>query len=149
MIATAFAMEDTAMVARLNPYLHFDNSARAALDFYHSIFGGNLNITTYSHGGMTQNPADAEKIMHGQLESEVLILMASDSPSTMAVTLGSAISMSLSGDDEPVLRGYWRGLAEGAQITMPLERAPWGDTFGSLTDKFGVPWMVNISDRRG
>ena len=53
--------------------------------------------------------------------------------------------MSLSGDDEAGLKGYWEKLSAGATIAMPLEKAPWGDSFGMLTDKFGVPWMVNIA----
>ena len=53
--------------------------------------------------------------------------------------------MSLSGDNEEELRGYWQKLSEGAAIELPLETAPWGDTFGMLTDKFGIQWMVNIT----
>ena len=60
-------------------------------------------------------------------------------------TVGSNISVSLSGDAEGELRGYWDGLAAGGTVTVPLEKAPWGDTFGMLVDRFGIPWLVNIS----
>ena len=84
--------------------------------------------------------------MHGQLESENgVLLMASDAPSGMETPDSSNISVSLSGDDEDVLTRNWNALAEGATIIEPLVKAPWGDTFGMLTDRFGVTWMVNIS----
>ena len=52
---------------------------------------------------------------------------------------------SLSGDDETTLRGWWDGLAAEGTVTLPLEKAPWGDSFGQLTDKFGLAWMFNIA----
>ena len=53
--------------------------------------------------------------------------------------------MSLFGTDEPQLRGFFERLADGGAVTVPLEKAPWGDHFGMLTDRFGIGWMVNIS----
>jgi PhnB protein len=53
--------------------------------------------------------------------------------------------MSLSGDNEAELRTYFMKLSAGGTVTMPLEKAPWGDTFGMCTDKFGVAWLVNIT----
>jgi PhnB protein len=131
---------------RMNPYLGFRSEARDALDFYHSVFGGQLTVGTFAEAGMATDPADADKVMHGQLEGENgLLLMASDSPSGMRVHDGSSISVSLSGDDQEALTRYWNGLAEGATIIEPLTTAPWGDTFGMLTDRFGTTWLVNIS----
>jgi PhnB protein len=54
-------------------------------------------------------------------------------------------SVSLSGDDEAELTGYWQKLTDGATVSQPLEKAPWGDSFGMLTDKFGITWLVNIT----
>jgi PhnB protein len=83
--------------------------------------------------------------MHSQLKTDAgFTLMASDTPASMEYTPGSAISVSLSGDDDAELRGYWDGLAEGGRIALPLEMAPWGDSFGMVQDRFGVNWMVNI-----
>ncbi|MFI5428052.1 hypothetical protein [Aeromicrobium sp. UC242_57] len=76
-------------------------------------------------------------------------LMGADIPVAMELNEGQSITVSLSGDDEAELRGYWDGLAEGATIGVPLEQAPWGDTFGMLTDRFGVGWMVNIAGSAG
>lgn len=134
------------MNVRLNPYLNFRNSAEEALELYQSVFGGELTLSRFGENGMAQDPADANKIMHGQLEApNGMTLMASDTPPGMQLSEGSSMSVSLSGDDEAILRGYWNGLVAGGKITVPLEKAPWGDTFGMLTDKFGIAWLVNIS----
>ena len=134
------------MTVTLNPYLSFRDNARAAITFYHSVFGGDLQISTFGENGMSQDPADADKVMHAQLNAPGgLVLMASDTPPGMPFNQGSSISVSLSGADEQLLRGYWDGLLDGGQAMMPLEKAPWGDTFGMLVDKFGTAWMVNIT----
>lgn len=133
------------MSTRLNPYIGFRDNARQALEFYQSVFGGDLQLSTFADFGASEDPAEAGKIMHGQLETENdLILMAADTPNTMELTPGGSISISLSGSDEAELRGYWDKLAGSGQATVPLEKAPWGDTFGMCVDGFGVTWMVNI-----
>ena len=71
--------------------------------------------------------------------------MGADTPNSMDYIPGARISMSLSGNDEATLRGYYEKLAAGGTIVEPLEKAPWGDTFGMLTDKYGIEWMVNIA----
>ena len=131
---------------RLNPYLHFIDKAREAMEFYKSVFGGNLVLSTFKEGMPNVDPSEEHKIMHAMLETENgLVLMASDAPKGMESKEGSSISLSLSGEEEAPLKGYWEKLKEGATITMPLEKAPWGDTFGMLTDKYGNQWMVNIT----
>lgn len=89
---------------------------------------------------------DMGKIMHSQLETPGgMVLMGADTPTGMEFTPGSSITVSLSGDDEGELRGYWDHLAEGGTVAMPLEAAPWGDSFGQLVDRYGTSWMVNIA----
>jgi PhnB protein len=133
------------MTTRLNAYINFDGKARQAMEFYHTVFGGKLDTSTFAQFGMSQSPADADKIMHAMLVTPSgLALMAADVPAGMPFTAGDTISMSLSGENEAELRGYWNKLAEGAQVTMPLDKAPWGDIFGMLTDRFGIKWMVDI-----
>jgi PhnB protein len=130
----------------LNPYIGFKGNAREAMEFYKSVFGGELNISTFGEAQASQNPADANLIMHSKLETPGgLTLMGSDTPDGMAYDEGSRISISLSGDNANELRGYWNKLSEGSTPIVPLETAPWGDTFGMLTDKFGITWLVNIS----
>lgn len=138
------------MPTLLNPYLGFRNTARQAMEFYRSVFGGDLTISTFAELHASQDPAEDDKVMHSMLRSpNGLVLMGSDTPDRMPYTPGDTYSVSLSGDDEQELRGYWDRLSEGATILEPLTRAPWGDHFGMLTDRFGVRWLVNITGTAG
>lgn len=133
------------MASRLNPYLNFKNTARDAMDLYKSVFGGELTRMTFSEGGMPHDPAEKDLIMHSQLETPSgFTLMAADLPASHGAPQANG-AISLSGDNEPELRGYWDKLVAGGEVSQPLEKAPWGDSFGMLTDKFGVNWLVNIS----
>ena len=134
------------MTTRLNPYLGFRDNAKQAMEFYQSVLGGELEMSTFGDMHASEDPAEQQKIMHAMLVSPTgLTLMGSDTPNTMSYTPGDNFSVSLSGEDEAELRGYWDKLAEGATITAPINAAPWGDIFGMCTDKFGVNWLVNIS----
>ena len=132
------------MGVTLNPYLHFDGTATEAIAFYADILGGTSNIMTF--GSMGMEGPDADKVMHGQLETEQgITLMCSDFPHGMEPVRGNAVTVSLSGDEADKLRGFFARLSEGGQIETPLEKQMWGDEFGALTDRFGVHWLVNIA----
>jgi len=132
------------VTSRLNPYVSFQDNARQAMEFYKDVFGGTLTISTFGEYGDPTAPG-ADGIMHAQLETDNgFTLMASDTPPGMSRNPGDNISISLSGDDEQELRGYWDKLSSGGNITMPLEKQMWGDFFGSCVDRFGVSWLVNI-----
>jgi PhnB protein len=138
------------MTSRLNPYLNFNGTARQALEFYASVFGGALALTPFSEFG-TAGP-DADKIMHGQLETAAgYTIMAADTPSHMSYEPMAGSSVSLSGDaaDGDALRGYFAKLSADGTTTMPLQKQAWGDEFGMCVDKFGVPWLVNIGQATG
>jgi PhnB protein len=137
------------MVKRLNPYLNFRDNAREAMEFYQSVFGGELELDTFGANGMSDDPAEKDKIMHGQLETPSgFVLMGADTPSGMTYSETSNISVSLSGDEDAELSGYWEKLSEGATIVEPLAVAPWGDSFGMLDDRFGISWLVNIAGKQ-
>jgi PhnB protein len=134
------------MTTKLNPYLSFRDNAREAMEFYHSVFGGQLDVSTFAEMHASEDPAEADKIMHSMLVTDSdLTLMASDTPNSMDYTPGNNYSVSLSGDDDAELRGYWEKLSGSGTVTMPLEVAPWGDSFGMCVDKYGVSWLVNIA----
>lgn len=136
------------MSSILNPYLTFEGTARDAMEFYKDVFGGELTINTFGEFGDADAPG-ADGIMHAQLETDAgYTIMASDLPPGMDHTPGTAMTVSLSGDDGDTLRGYFERLAADGTITMPLEMQMWGDEYGSCTDKFGTPWMVNIAGPR-
>jgi len=137
------------MPTRLNPYLGFRDNAKEAMTFYQSVFGGELTVSTFGDFGASDDPAEKDKVMHSMLEApNGMVLMGADTPDSMNYTPGDNISMSLSGEDEAELRGYWDKLAEGADISEQLAQAPWGDTFGMLTDRFGINWLVNIAGKQ-
>ena len=134
------------MSAILNPYINLHGQAREALEFYRSVFGGKLSTSTFAEFQSSTAPADDDLVMHGQLEGEHgVVLMAADTPSTMEYRPGATVTLSLSGDDEPVLRGWFDALAAGGTVVVPMEKAPWGETFGMCVDRFGIDWMVNVS----
>jgi PhnB protein len=134
------------VTTRLNPYLSFRDNAREAMDFYHSVFGGELTRSTFGEYHASEDPAEQDKIMHSMLVTDGgLALMAADTPNSMDNTPGTNFSVSLSGEDEAELRGYWEKLSKGGTVTVPLEKAPWGDSFGMCVDQFGINWMVNIA----
>lgn len=136
----------------LNPYITFRGEAREAMTFYRSVLGGELTMSTFGESGMGQDPATADQIMHAQLEAPGgLTLMGADTPPGMESAPGDTVSISLSGpaQDEERLRGCYTALSEGARSTLPLEKAPWGDWFGMLTDRYGIGWMVNIAGDGG
>jgi PhnB protein len=133
------------MASRLNPYINFSGNAREALEFYQGVFGGTLKVNTFGEFG-APDPATAGQVMHGQLENESgYTLMAADTPPGMDHTAGNNIAVSLSGEDADELRGYWEKLADGGTVTVALEKQMWGDEFGMCIDRFGIPWMVNIT----
>jgi PhnB protein len=132
------------MPVRLNPYLSFENNAREAMTFYQSVLGGELTVSTFAEFQASDDPAEADKVMHSQLETpDGLVLMGADTPSGMEYRPQAGVSVSLSGDDEDRLRGYWESLSEDGTVVMPFEKAPWGATFGMCVDRFGTKWMVN------
>lgn len=134
------------METKLNPYLNFKDKAREAMEFYKSVFGGRLTVSTFKEFQASQDPSEDNLVMHSVLEAgSGIAFMASDTPNRMEYKPGTNFSMSLSGDNEAELRGYFDKLSAGGHITQPLVKAMWGDTFGMLTDKFGVTWLVNVT----
>ena len=136
------------MATRLNPYINvLDGRAREAVEFYQSVLGGQVHLSTFGENGM-EGPI-ADQVMHSQLETDAgFTLMVADAPSEMMqLTMGDNITVSISGDtsDAESMRGWFAGLSEGGQVGQALSIAPWGDEFGMLTDKFGINWMVNIA----
>ena len=134
------------MAINLNPYISFKDDARQAMEFYKSIFGGELQTSTFKEFGVSEDPAEADKIMHSQLQTaNGLVFMAGDTPSSIEYRPGARISMSLSGDDDTELSRYFDKLSDGGTVQVPLEQAPWGVKFGMVTDEFGVDWKVNVA----
>jgi len=136
------------MQTKLNPYISFKDTTRQAMQFYKTVFGGALTMSTFKEYHASQDPNEDNMIMHAVLDTENgMTIMASDTPNRMEYRPGTNFSVSLSGDNEAELTTYFQKLCDGGAVTMPLTKAPWGDTFGMCTDKFGVGWLVNISPK--
>ncbi len=138
------------MRSTLNPYINFRDTTRQAMEFYKSVFGGELKMSTFKEYNASQDPSEDNKIMHASLEApNGIVFMAADTPKRMEYRPGTNVQMSISGDNDEELSAYFRKLSAGGKVTMPLEKAMWGDTFGMCTDKYGINWMVNISAKKG
>jgi PhnB protein len=130
----------------LEPYLFFDGNCREAMEFYKSVFGGELDISDADPDQMGDMPNKEwfkGKVMHSSLKGSVN-LMASDS--TKASDKTAKVELSLGGTDEAAMREIFDKLATGGKVKMKLEKQFWGDIYGQLTDKYGVDWMMNIGD---
>jgi PhnB protein len=140
------SIAEGSLTVRLNPYLRFRDNAREAMTFYNSVLGGALTASRFADYHASADPTEQQKVMHSQLVTpDGLVLMGRDTPTGMEYRPQTGVSVSLSGDDEARLRGYWERLSEGGTVAMPFEKAPWGATFGMCVDRFGTGWMVNVA----
>jgi len=149
------------MTITTTTHLNFRGTARQALEFYQSVFGGEVTIATYGDFGMPAGVPGADKVVFGQIASPSGIrLMAYDIPGTdeadAAATAGSTrrengatitdrtFFQSLQAESLDELTRYWTGLAEGAEVVEPLAASAWSAGFGMLTDRFGVTWVLDV-----
>lgn len=133
------------MKTTLNPYLNFMGQTKKAMEFYKSIFGGELTMQTFKEAGFPHEPKDDDLVIHAVLKNDMFTLMASDGNEEKPVHPGDSVHLSLIGPDEKQLTEFFNKLSEDGNVDMKLEKQFWGDTFGMLTDKFGMHWMVNIT----
>ncbi|WP_232679317.1 VOC family protein [Nocardioides sp. R-C-SC26] len=130
----------------INPYLQFRGQAEEAMTFYQSIFGGELSVMRYADmGGMGVPEAEQQQLMHADLVAhDGLRLMGADVPSTHPEFDQYNVHVSISGDDDALLGDWYTRLgADGGSYDVPYEKAPWGDYFGQVKDRFGINWLVN------
>ncbi|RBQ20679.1 VOC family protein [Spongiactinospora rosea] len=133
-------------------HLNFRGQARAALEFYQSVFGGDLAAVTYKDAGNVQDPAEADQVMWGQvLAANGFHVMAYDVPSQTPWNPGeNAFFLSLRGQTTQEITTYWERLSEGATIVQPLAPAQWAPLYGMLKDRYGITWVIDVvSDYNG
>ena len=137
-------------MAAVNPYLNFKGSCEEAFNFYKSAFG--TEFTTLMRFGDVQSEHPSpdhvkDKIMHVSLPvGEGTSIMGSDAIDGFGppMTMGNNFAVSVNTGSEEEATKVFNALADGGQITMPLDKTFWGAFFGMLTDKFGINWMVNF-----
>jgi PhnB protein len=128
----------------LNPYFFFKGNCREAMEFYKSVFGGELTLMSYEDiPGMEIPEGLAGKLMHANLEGGDVHLMGSDTNG--ASDKSAKVSVSLTGTDQEHMTEVFNKLSEGGAVGHPLQLQPWGDMLGDLIDRFGIEWMVSIT----
>lgn len=144
-------------MARTSTYLNFPRHTEEAFTFYREVFGGEFNGGVHRFKDIPPAPdcppcaeADRELVMH--VELPVLgghVLMGSDAPESMgfSVTMGNNVHINLEPDTRAEADRLFAALSAGGKVSMPLQDMFWGAYFGSLTDRFGVHWMVNCAAR--
>lgn len=126
------------------PYLNFNGNAQEALDFYANALEGKITQSqTFGDAGMTEDESMKDKILHAVLEAGDLKFMVSDCPPGISVKEGDQVSLSLNFNEVEVMEKTFKALADGGNVTMPLQDTFWGARFGMTKDKFGVHWMFN------
>jgi len=127
-------------------HLNFRGDARAALEFYRSVFGGDLTIVSYQDLGNVQEPSEANQVMWGQVAAaNGFRVMAYDVPSRLPWSRGEdPFFVSLRGETTDEVTAFWAKLAEGATVVQPLAPAPWAPVYGMLKDRFGITWVVDV-----
>ena len=134
------------MSMKTTTHLNFRGDARAALDFYHAVFGGDQMVVSYKDAGNVQEPSEADQVMWGQVAApNGLCVMAYDVPSRMPWNPGeNAFFLSLRGNNAEEITAHWEKLSEGATIAQPLSPASWSPLYGMLKDRFGVTWVLDV-----
>lgn len=132
-------------MVQLIPYLKFnDDKCREAMNFYHSVLGGEITMmqTVGDSPMATEFPEGKDKIMHASLKSDKIDIYASDMMRDKAI-VGDNVGLSLITNSEEETRTIFAKLSEGGEVFMPLEKTFWAPLFGVVTDKYGIEWMLN------
>lgn len=127
-------------------HINFQGQAAQALQFYQSVFGGQITVITYQDARNVRDPLDASRVMWGQVASEEgFQVMAYDVPTGAPLNRGdNAFFVSVRGETAKEIAGYWAKLVVGATVIQPLEAAAWSPLYGMLKDKFGVVWVLDV-----
>ena len=134
------------MTVTTTPHLNFRGDARAALEFYHSDFGGQLAAVSYADAHAVTEPAEASQIMWGQVESpDGFRVMAYDVPSHTEYAPGVIpLFVSIRSTDAAEIERYWGAFAAASTVVVPLAPAAWAPLYGMATDPFGVTWVFDV-----
>jgi PhnB protein len=134
------------MAVKTVPHLNFRGEARAALNFYADVFGGDVTILTHAQLYGTTDAAEAELVSWGQAASpDGFAVMAFDAPASMSFDAGVIpFFVSVRGTDTDEVSAYWEKLSDGGTIVQPLAQSSWARLYGMVRDKFGVTWVLDV-----
>lgn len=133
----------------LVPYLQFLGDCEEALNFYKDILNGQIEIASrYDNPAMNVPEDFKNKILHARFTFGKYAMFASDvMPKKMNESILANISMSLGFQDEKAAQDVFDRLSQGGKINIPFKKQFWGDWHGNFSDRFGIRWMVNYSER--
>jgi PhnB protein len=133
-------------MSAINSYLTFNGNCREAMLFYKKCLGGELDLQTVGESPLAEKmpPQMKKSILHATLANGDLLLMASDMVGEKGLIKGNAVSLMLACSSETELKGFYKKLSAGGQVTHPIETSFWGILFGNLTDKFGNHWLLHF-----
>jgi PhnB protein len=133
----------------VSAYLFFDGACADAMRFYERTLGGKLSLMTAGEiPDGSQVPGNANRIVHARLDLLQGALLASDWLAGNPYEAMKGFRVSLTYSTATEARRVFEALAQGGQVTMPMEKTFWSEAFGMLTDRFGTPWMVNTESPR-
>jgi PhnB protein len=137
-------------IKKLNPYLNFNGTAAKAIKLYESALDAKVeNVMPWTDlPGQPPSPDTKDRLMHAVLRIGEGMVMLSDSPPGMPVTIGSNAHITLDFDDPADMARKFDALSAGGKVTMPLQDTFWGARFGMLTDAYGASWMFNCEIRK-
>ncbi|MGH7581419.1 MAG: VOC family protein [Gemmatimonadales bacterium] len=128
-----------------SPYVNFQGRAREAMEFYHRVLGGKLDLWAVSDRGEARAAGNGDRIAHARLEADGAVIVGSDGHPDYPAKVGENIGLALGGSDKDRLTRLFNGLAEGGRIQAPLARQPWGGEAGWMVDRFGINWTVTVN----
>lgn len=126
-----------------SPYIHFHGQAHQALEFYHRIFGGTLDVMLHSQ--FNPDPAVAGLLMHGQLDTPGFTIMAADDPYGQTPSAPGNVMITIWGDDLGTAQRWFDALSDGGKVSTEFAEQMWGDHYGDLVDRFGITWAIDVT----
>ena len=134
---------------QVNPYLTFNGQCEAAFKFYEKCLGAKIVMMMMHEGTPAADHVPAEwrnKILHARMMIGDQVLMGSDAPPDR-YEQPKGFSVSVSVDDPAEADRIFGALAEQGTVRMPIQKTFWAIRFGTLVDRFGIPWMINCEER--
>jgi PhnB protein len=134
---------------QMNPYLSFSGRCEEAMNYYKDCLNGTIEAMNYFENSPMENltEADKKKVMHSVLRFGDNMIMGSDAPEHYETKVGNNVTLSLVFPSTEEMEKVFNKLAEGGQVSMPLQDTFWGARFGMCSDKFGTQWMFNCNQR--
>ncbi|WP_043932749.1 VOC family protein [Bacillus sp. EB01] len=135
------------MKQQITPYLSFNGNARAALEKYQNVFGGELEgLQTYGEADYPTPPGADDLLIHGRFRKGDLTIMVSDAAAGHEVTIGSNVSLVLEFESEEEIRNAYEKLSDNGTVYMELQKTFWGATYAKVRDEFGITWELNFQE---